>query len=93
MAGNLKYNVDVITTPGIQALSNLQNKVAGVSNAFGGLKNAIGGIAVGAAISSILRFADGIQDLSAATGVASGNILGFQKAVQAFGGSADKQFG
>jgi lambda family phage tail tape measure protein len=89
MAANLNYNVNVNTTAGVQALSNLQNKVAGVSNAFGGLKNAIGGIAVGAAISSILRFADGIQDLSAATGVASGNILGFQKAVQAFGGSAD----
>lgn len=89
MAANLNYNVNVNTTAGVQALTNLQNKVAGVSNAFGGLKSAIGGIAVGAAITSILRFADGIQDLSAATGVASANILGFQKAVQAFGGSAD----
>jgi lambda family phage tail tape measure protein len=89
MAANLNYNVNVNTTAGVQALTNLQNKVAGVSNAFGGLKNAIGGIAVGAAITSILRFADGIQDLSDATGIASANILGFQKAVQAFGGSAD----
>jgi len=89
MAANLNYNVNVNTTAGVQALNNLQNKVSGVSNAFSGLKNAIGGIAVGAAITSILRFADNIQDLSDATGIASANILGFQKAVQAFGGSAD----
>lgn len=89
MASNLNYNVNINTTAGVQALNNLQNKVAGLNNSFGTLKNAIGGIAVGAAISSVLRFADNIQDLSDATGIASQNLLGFQKAVQAFGGSAD----
>ena len=89
MAGNLNYNVNINTTAGVQALNNLQNKVAGLNNSFAGLKNAIGGIAVGAAISSILKFADNIQDLSDATGIASQNLLGFQKAVQQFGGSAD----
>ena len=89
MAGNLNYNVNVNTTAGVQSLNNLQNKVSGLNNSFGALKNAIGGIAIGAAISGLLRFADNIQDLSDATGIASQNLLGFQKAVQAFGGSAD----
>jgi lambda family phage tail tape measure protein len=89
MAGNLNYNVNVNTTAGVQALNNLQNKVAGVNNAFGGLKNAIGGIAIGAVINNILNFAAGIDDLTNVTGIATANILGFQKAVQQFGGSAE----
>lgn len=89
MATNLNYNVNVNATNGIQALNNLQNKVQGVNDAFGGLRNAIAGIAIGSIIGNLLRFADGIQDLSTATGIATANILGFQKAVQAFGGSAE----
>lgn len=89
MATNLNYNVNVNATNGIQALNNLQNKVQGVNDAFGGLKNALAGIAIGSIIGNLLRFADNIQDLSDATGIATANILGFQKAVQAFGGSAE----
>lgn len=89
MATNIDYNVNVNATNGIQALNNLQNKVQGLNSSLSGMKNAIAGLAFGAAISSLLRFADGIQDLSDATGIATQNILGFQKAVQAFGGNAD----
>lgn len=89
MAANLNYNVNVNTTAGVQALNTLQSKVAGVNSAFGGLKNALAGIAIGGIITNLLSFADNIKDLSDATGLATANILGFQKAVLAAGGSAD----
>lgn len=89
MAANLNYNVNINTSNGVQALNNLQNKLGAVNRSFEGLKNAIAGIAIGSVVSNLLRFADGIQDLSEATGIATSTLLGFQKAVQAAGGSAD----
>jgi lambda family phage tail tape measure protein len=89
MATNLDYNVNVNATNGIQALNNLQNKVQGLNSAFGGLRNAIAGIAIGQVIANLGKFADSISDLSDATGIAVQNILGFQKAVKAFGGDAE----
>lgn len=88
MATNLDYNVNVNATNGIQALNNLQNKVNGLGSAFGSLKNALAGIALGSIIQNVLSFADGIQDLSDATGIATNTIMGFQKAVSLAGGSA-----
>jgi len=88
MATNLDYNVNVNATNGIQALNNLQTKVNGLGSAFGGLKNALAGIALGSIIQNVLSFADGIQDLSDATGIATNTIMGFQKAVSLAGGSA-----
>lgn len=88
MAQNLNYNVNINTSNGVQALNNLQNKLSGVNNAFAGLKNAVAGIAFGALASSLLRFADDLQDLSEATGIATATLLGFQRAVQGAGGSS-----
>lgn len=89
MATNLDYNVNVNATNGIQALNNLQGKVSALGTAFGGLQNAIAGLALGSIVQSVLSFADGIQDLSDATGIATNTILGFQKAVSQAGGSAE----
>jgi hypothetical protein len=83
------YELLVKTNSAVQSLTSLQNNIKKTSDAFGGLKNAIAGIAVGAIIRSLLNFADGIQDLSDATGIATANLLGFQKAVSAFGGNAE----
>ena len=89
MANNLNYNVNVNANNGIQALNNLQNKVGALNSAFSSLKGAVAGIAVGSILTSLLNFADNIQDLSDATGIATQNLLGFQKAVKGFGGDAD----
>jgi len=83
------YELLVKTNNAVQNLTSLQNNIQKTSDAFGGLKNAIAGIAVGAVIRSLLNFADSIQDLSDATGIATGNLVGFQKAVSAFGGNAE----
>jgi hypothetical protein len=89
MANQQVYELIVKTNSAVQSLNTLQNNIKQTSEAFSGLKSAIQGIAVGAVIQSLLKFADGIQDLSDATGIATSNILGFQKAVQAFGGNAE----
>jgi lambda family phage tail tape measure protein len=89
MAANLNYNVNVNTTAGVQALNNLQTKVGSVTDSFSKFKNVLGGLAIGSIVGNLLKFADNIKDLSEATGIATSNILGFQKAVQAAGGSAD----
>jgi lambda family phage tail tape measure protein len=89
MATNLDYNVNVNATNGVQALNNLQNKVAGLNSAFGGLQNAIAGLALTSIVQNIIGFADQVKDLSDATGIATENILGFQKAVSLFGGTTE----
>jgi lambda family phage tail tape measure protein len=83
------YNVNVNTTQAVAAMTRLQQSASRVNAAFGGLKTAIGGLALGAAISSALRYADAINDISEATGIGTANILGFSRAVAANGGSAE----
>jgi lambda family phage tail tape measure protein len=70
-------------------LNKLAGKVDGLNSKFAGLKNALSGLALGSLIQQTLGFADSIQDLSDATGIATGNILGFQTAIQQSGGNAD----
>jgi lambda family phage tail tape measure protein len=89
MATNLNYDVSVSTGNAIQSLEKLQNKVSLTNNSFDKLKGALAGLAVGAAISSVIRFSDAISDLSDATNISVQSLLGFQSAVQSFGGDAE----
>ena len=83
------YNVNVNTTQAVAAMTRLQQSTSRVNAAFGGLKSAIGGLALGSAISSAFRYADAIDDIAQATGIATANILGFSRAVADNGGSAE----
>ena len=87
---DLTYTVGVETSQAQRNLSTLQDRIAKVSSSFGGLKSAIAGIGFGAFLTSALQYADAIQDISNASGIATGTILGFGKAVQANGGSTEK---
>jgi lambda family phage tail tape measure protein len=87
MANN-NLNVNVKVT-GLEQLQTLQSRIQGVSDKFSNLQSAIAGFALVNVVKNILNFADAVSDLSAATGVAIEDILGFQKAVTAFGGSAE----
>lgn len=86
---NLNYNVNVETSQGIQALNTLQQRVSVLNTGFDRLKTAIAGLAIGAAITNAIKFADAIQDLSDSTGIAVANIVGFGKALQNFGGNSE----
>lgn len=85
-AENISLN---ITGNALQQLQKIETQVGKVAGKFSALKNAIAGIAVSGLIANTLKFADSIQDLSNATGVATANILGFGKAVQQNGGDIE----
>jgi lambda family phage tail tape measure protein len=87
---DLTYSVDVNTGPAQRNLDQLNKRVDKLNNTFAGLKSALAGLAIGAAISNVIRLADGIQDVSDATGMAVQNVLGFQKAVSLNGGTAEQ---
>jgi lambda family phage tail tape measure protein len=84
-----KINVVADTTQAQRALDALQTKVGNINSTFERLQSTLSGIAFGAVIANVLKFADNLQDLSDATGIATANLLGFQTAVQQSGGSAE----
>jgi lambda family phage tail tape measure protein len=86
---DLNYSVAVNTREATQSLDKLKKSAGDVGSAFDKLKGAIGGIAFGAVIGNILSFADSMQDLSTATGIAVENIVGLSQSFQANGGSAE----
>lgn len=89
MATNLNYSVGVTTSQGVQALTNLQNKIQQTSGSFSGLKSAIAGVVTTGFIASLYQGAAALKDVSDASGIGVQQLKGFQKAVTEFGGSAD----
>lgn len=89
MAENIDVNVNVNATAAQRNLNNLNTQLKGTTDAFGKLRSALGAIAFGSLITSTLRYADSIQDLSDSTGIATASILGFNQAVQQNGGDAE----
>ena len=86
---DLSYDVQVNTSQAERNLANLQKTVGGLNDTFVRFKSTLATISLGAIIASSLRFADAIQDLSDATGIATSDILGFSNAVSENGGSAE----
>ena len=89
MANDLTYDVQINVNDATRNLDRLNTKVGNISKSFAGLKTALAGLALGSFISSTLKWADSIQDLSDATGIATQNILGFTQAVQQSGGTTE----
>lgn len=86
-----QYNVQGTFQDGISpALTKLQGNVQQLSNSFNRLQGVIAALAFGAAIRNAVAFADAIQDINDATGIAIENIIGFSQAVTLNGGSAEK---
>ncbi len=88
MAGDLtvKATLDDKISP---ALQKIQTNVNKVTKSFDQLKTALAGIALTGIISKTIQFADAIQDVSDATGIAVNQILGFSRAVSLNGGTAE----
>jgi lambda family phage tail tape measure protein len=78
-----------VTGNASQQLSKIKTQVDGVGKAFGALRNVLGGIAISSVIQNTLRWAASIQDVADATGLATANVIGFTRAVQENGGSAE----
>lgn len=89
MAG-ITYDINANTSGAINPIRQLQTQVQNTTKSFDGLKSAIAAIGVGAAIRSALNYADAIQDISDASGLAIANITGFSRAVELNGGNAEQ---
>lgn len=70
-------------------LKNIENNTQRLASKMEGLGQVIAGLAVGAAITRAIQYADAIQDISNATGIAVEGVLGFSRAVELNGGSAE----
>ena len=71
------------------ALAKIEKNVKSLNDSFGKLKTALAGIAFTNLISNTIQFADAIQDVSDATGIAVAQITGFSRAVALNGGTTD----
>ena len=71
------------------SLSGIAPRLTELSNKFSGFAASLAAIGLTAAITNAIRFADSIQDITDATGIATANVLGFSNAVALNGGSAE----
>jgi hypothetical protein len=89
MATSINYNIGVSTSQGVQALNNLQAKLGQTNTAFATLKSAVLGFATAGFVGGLYQSAAALVDVAGASGVSTQALLGFQKAVKQFGGSAE----
>ena len=73
-----------------QELAKLQTNVDKVTKSFGQLQASLGVAAMAAFMATAIKFADDMQDLANATGIATNNIIGLTKTFQQNGGSAEQ---
>lgn len=86
---DLTYTIGVNTNQAERNIDKLKRNVSSLGATFGTLRNLVGGLAIGGLITSTVRWADAIQDVSDATGIATSSVMGFQQAVQDAGGSLE----
>jgi len=90
MAENIDINVNANTQQAQRNLDTLKSKVQGLSDQFSKLTQALAAFGALGLAAKVIGYADAINDLSEATGVAVQNIMGFTKAVQLAGGDSEK---
>lgn len=86
---DLTYTMDINGAPALTTLNKVESQISKLKGSFNALGTALGSIAFGAMISSTIKFADSIADLSDATEISIQKVLGFSAAVQANGGTAE----
>ena len=81
--------VNANTSPAINNLKKLQKQVQNTNDGFNKLSGLLKGLAIGTFITSIIRSADAIDELSKATGIGIAEINGLSSAMIANGGDAE----
>lgn len=84
---NLSKKVAGIKTTGID---NLATRAKAATAAMSGLNSMIAGLAIGAAINNAIQYADSLQDISSASGIAIDKLMGLSDAFILSGGDAEK---
>jgi len=87
---DMNFTVDANTNPAIRNLDRLNKKVESLNSTFDGFRTALAGLAFGVAINNAVKYADAVQDVTMATGIATQNVLGFSQAVFLSGGDSEK---
>jgi len=87
---DLSYTVDVNVNPAIRSLDSLNTRIDKVAKSFGGLRTALLGLGLATLGASAIRMADGLQDLSNATGIAVGSLVELKNALASSGGQIDQ---
>ena len=88
MAENIDININA-TGNATRVLAQLDKQVDGLNSSFAGLRRAVAGLGLAAFTRSAFQLADGIDDISKATGIATENVIGFGAAIAANGGTID----
>jgi len=78
-----------VTTQGVEQLDRLGSVSDTVRTKLSGLGTVIAGLAFGGFIQGAIEAAERIDDLSNATGIAIGTLLGFERALDIAGGKAE----
>lgn len=86
---DLTYQITADVQGAIAPIKQLQTQLKATQDSFSGLQKAIGALAVGAFIGQAYRMANALTDVSAASGIAVQNLLGFSQAMAANGGTTE----
>jgi len=86
---DLTYTMDINGAPALTTLNKVESNLAKLKTSFGAMQGLLAGLFTTAVIGNALKFADNINDISLATGVATQNILGFNNALLTNGGNSD----
>ena len=90
MATSDNMNIGInVTGNANQELLKIEKNVAKVTAAFSDMKTKLASLALGAFTISAIKFADEMQDLANATGIAVNGIIGLGKAFQQNGGNTE----
>ena len=86
---DLTYTMDINGAPALAALNKVETNLAKLKTSFGGLQGLLAGLFTTAVIGNALKFADNINDIAIATGVATQSVLGFNNALLTNGGNSE----
>ena len=86
---DLTYTMEINGAPALTTLNKVETNLAKLKSSFSGMQGVLAGLFTTAVVGNALKFADNINDISLATGVATQNILGFNAALLTNGGNSD----
>ncbi len=86
---DLTYTMNINGAPALTTLNKVESNLSKLKTSFGGLQAVLAGLFTTAVIGNALKFADNINDISLATGVATQNILGLNAALLTNGGNSE----
>ena len=86
---DLTYTMDINGAPALTTLNRVETNLAKLKSSFSGMQGVLAGLFTTAVIGNALKFADNINDVAVATGVATQNVLGFNNALLTNGGNSE----